>query len=118
MAVIQPQYARIGEHTLTATWIFTEADTCVAVQSRASDYADRTVTIGGTFGGATVVIQGSNDDVEYFGLRDTTHTAISKTSFGGETLLETPAFIKPVSSGGTGQTSKVILNMRRVRGGE
>jgi 4-alpha-glucanotransferase len=35
MAVIQPQYARIGEHTLTAMWTFTEADTCAPVQQRA-----------------------------------------------------------------------------------
>jgi hypothetical protein len=118
MPLIQPEYTRIGEHTLQATWVFTEADTCVPVQSRQSDYADRCVSIGGAFGGATVTIQGSNDDVEYAQLRDNTHTVISKTAFGIEQILETPAFIKPVAAGGAGQNLKVILNIRRQRGGE
>jgi hypothetical protein len=118
MALIQPVYTRIGEHTLQATWTFTENDTCVPVQSRMADYADRLITFGGAFGGATAKVQGSNDDLEYFDLRDNTHTVISKTAFGGEQILETPAYIKPVATGGTAQTLKVILNMRRGRGGE
>ncbi len=117
MATISPTITAAGEHTRVATWTFTEADTCVPVGPAYADYSDRNVQIGGTFGGATVVLQGSNDDSTYAAITDPQGNPISKTTAALEACTEVPLFVKPTTSGGTAQTSTVILVMRRGRGG-
>jgi hypothetical protein len=67
------------------------------------------VQIGGTFGGATVVLQGSDDGVTYATLNDTGGTAISTTSAARFELSTGCAFLKPSISGGTADSINVTL---------
>jgi len=93
---------------VTASWTLGNADTGVAANIRR--YADRTVQVSGTFGGATVIIQGSNDNSTWFTLNDNTGAALSFVANGLKVMLENPSYIRPVSSGGAGSTIVVIVS--------
>lgn len=68
--------------------------------------SDRSVQFTGTFGsGGTAVIEGSNDGVTYFTLKDPSSTAISKTSAGLSQILELTRYIRPHVTAGDGTTS-------------
>ena len=72
--------------------------------------ADITVQAIGTFGGATVKLQGSNNGTDWFDLTKAGGTsAASFTAAGGATVNENPAFIRPATSGGTGTDVDVIV---------
>lgn len=73
------------------------------------DYADKTVTITGTFGtGGTLVLQGSNDGTNWFSLTDPQANAISKTAAAMEAVLEAPRYIRPNVTAGDGSTSLTV----------
>lgn len=77
-------------------------------------YSDRVAQVEGTFGGATVAIQGSNDGSHYHTLTDPQGNALSFSAAGLETVMELPYFLKPVLSSGDGTTSLTItLSGRR-----
>ncbi len=89
----------------------TEADTCVAAPY--PTHADRSVQVTGTFGSATVLIQGSNDGGStYATLNNAADAALSFTSAGLEAILESTALVKPTISGGTGQSLNIYIHMR------
>lgn len=77
--------------------------------------ADRSVQITGTFGtGGTVLIEGSNNGINYSTLHDPGGNAISLTSAQIIAVLEVSAFIRPRVSAGDGTTSlAVVLLVRR-----
>lgn len=77
-------------------------------------HPDKTVQLTGTFGSATVIMQGSNDGgTTYFTLQDAQGDALSFTAAGGNVILENPALIRPSASGGDGtQDIDVILISR------
>lgn len=75
--------------------------------------ADKSVQIDGTFGSATVVIQGSNDGTNWFTLTDPQGNAISKTSAALEQIEENTLYVRPSISGGTGSSINVRLLARR-----
>jgi hypothetical protein len=95
------------------TWSGVAAgDTCEPI--RLGVWSDRTVQVGGTFGGATIRIQGSNDDIEYFTLTDPQGNPLSFVAAGLEAIIELPAFLRPSIEGGDGTSSvKVIISGRR-----
>lgn len=73
------------------------------------DFADKTVTITGTFGtGGTLVLQGSNDGTNWFSLTDPQANAISKTAAAMEIVLEAPRYIRPNVTAGDGTTSLAV----------
>lgn len=72
--------------------------------------ADLTVQAIGTFGGATVTLQGSNDGTNWFALTKKGGTSAANfTAAGGASVNENPAFIRPASSGGTGTDVDVTV---------
>ncbi len=73
------------------------------------------VQVTGTFGSATVVLQGSNDASNWVTLKDTTGTAISVTSDGMVDFSTACLYIRPGISGGTGDslTIRVVLRGQR-----
>jgi hypothetical protein len=82
-------------------------DTGAAVEM--VDYADKTVTITGTFGtGGSVTLQGSNDGTNWFALTDPQANAITKTAAGMEAVLEAPRYIQPSVTAGDGTTSLAV----------
>ena len=66
------------------------------------DLADRSVAFTGTFGGATAVLQGSNDGSNWFTLTDPFGNVISRTAAGLVQVLEFTRYVKPVVTGGAG----------------
>lgn len=94
------------------TWAaVTEADTFAAVDLR--DYEAAAVEFSGTFGGATVVLQGSVLTT-YATLKDAPGgTDISKTSAGWQTVGQQPRYMRPSAGSGSGQSLTVTLLVRR-----
>jgi len=75
-----------------------------------AEYADLTVTFnitpGGSFGlGGTIVLEGSNDLVNWFTLTDAQGNAISKTAAAIEVVEEAPRYIRPNVTAGDGTTN-------------
>ena len=74
-------------------------------------FADKTVQIVATlYGGATIVIQGSNDGTNWFTLTNPNNDNLSFTTGDQlEAILENPLYIRPKTSGGTDTVIGVIL---------
>lgn len=71
--------------------------------------SDRSVQIAGTFGGATVTLQGSNDGTNWATLTDPQGNGIAKTSAAIEQVSEITRYIRAITSGGTGTDVDVTL---------
>ncbi len=72
-------------------------------------FSNLTVHADGVFGGATVALQGSNNNVAYGSLRDHQGVAIALTV---DTIVqaaqENPLFVRPILSGGDANTNLVV----------
>jgi hypothetical protein len=69
-------------------------------------FNDRTIHVSGTFGtGGLVVLEGSNDGVEYLAMRDVFNNVISANTAKLITLTEVPVYVRPRVSAGDGTTS-------------
>lgn len=77
------------------------------------EWADRCVSVTGTFGGATLTVQGSNDGTNWFTLNNAQGTAATFTAAGLKQIVEVPKLMRPVLTGGTGSTLAVIAILRR-----
>lgn len=115
MSTIAPTVVKATEcdSVNIVTWVMGIADTGVAVNM--ADAADRCVQITGTFGGATVLVEGSNDGTNYATLSDPQGNAISKTSAGIEQIEEVTRYIRCSTSGGSGSTITVTLLVRGMK---
>lgn len=89
------------------------ADT--GTQIKLSGAADRSVQIEGTFGGATITVQGSNDGSNWQSLTDPQGNAIAKTSAALEAIQELTRYVRVISSGGTGTNVNVSLLLKGQR---
>ena len=79
--------------------------------------ADMSFQVFGTFGGATIVLQGSNqlltDTIDQFWtLTDQADNPLSFTSPNGEAVAPLAATIRPSTSGGSGTAITAILFLR------
>lgn len=84
------------------------ADTGTAIQL--SNFPKKTIDIRGTFGSATVVVQGSMDGTNWVTLNDSGGNALSFTSASGlKVILENPKHIRVSTSGGTGTDLDAIM---------
>lgn len=110
-AVITPVETIIADSngkTIVVLWeTMGNADTGTAVER--TNFMDRSVQITGTFGGATVVIQGSNDGTNFVTLADFNGDAISVTASGLYSIAPAVRYIRPVTSGGSGSDIDVTL---------
>ena len=70
---------------------------------------DGSIQATGTFAGASVTIQGSNDGVNWFGLTDETGTAIAISADGLKMFLPRTWQIRPFTSGGAGTDVDVYI---------
>jgi hypothetical protein len=96
---------------VTAQWVMANSDTSVPVEL--TDYADRSVQVTGTFGGATITLEGSNDGTNYVTLRDPQGVALSFTAAGLKQVMETTLYVRASITGGAGSTLTVTLCMRK-----
>ena len=88
----------------------TEADTGSAATSQMS--GDKTVQVSGTFGGGTVILEGSLDGTNYYTLSDPQGSALTFTSAGIKTVLEAVLFARPRVTAGTSVSLTVVLYVR------
>lgn len=119
MATINPTITRYSDSVAVLTWTpVTNADTCAQVPTDMIDFADRTVQAFGTFGGASINIQGSSDDVNYANCSDPQGVAIALASAAAiKTITEVPLFMRPAISGGAGSSLTVVMTVRKNRSG-
>lgn len=89
------------------SWSLSNADDGVPMDLPQAN--DKSVQVAGSLAGATVVIQGSNDGVNWETLQDPEGAALSFTASGLRGILEHARYIRPVSSGGSGSSSTVTI---------
>lgn len=78
------------------------------------EYPDRSVQVSGTFGaGGTVVIEGSNDGVNWSTLTDQLGNALSITSADIAPIMEVTRYIRPRVSAGDGSTNIAVTILLR-----
>lgn len=70
------------------------------------------VQISGTFGGATVKLQHSNDGTTWFDAYDLNNTAVSATANAIFEISLSSVYFRPAISGGSANTVNVILVLR------
>jgi hypothetical protein len=75
--------------------------------------ADRSVQVTGTFGGGTIVIEGSLDGTNYVTLTDPQGNSLSKTAAFLEAISEAVRYIRPRVTAGDGTTSLVCTILFR-----
>lgn len=113
MAVIEHTSTDLGDNRLVVWDGVTEADSFEAFNLSQYDYKEAVIQVGGTLGGATITVNGSNDGTTYAGLDDPHGTAISVTGDAVEGFALKPAYIQPVRTGGTGASITVKIFLRR-----
>lgn len=101
-SVIQFAWAALGN-----------ADDGQPIQPNYANMSDVAVHVTGTFGGATVVWEVSDDGTNWRTAKDPSNTAISVTSTDLRQALETALYKRPRTSGGTGTSINVIATLRR-----
>jgi hypothetical protein len=102
---------------MKVTWAnVTENDTFVAwtKDGGCASLTDKSIQFAGTFGGATLTVEGSNDETNFVGLNDPQGSAISATSAAIEQILENTAVIRPSISGGSSSSVTVTIVARGV----
>ena len=70
------------------------------------------IQVIGTFGGASVALQGSNDGDNWVGITDRAGTAIAITAAGGAEFSTAYLYLRPLATGGTGDDLDVFISLR------
>lgn len=96
-----------GNNVAVYTWpALATGDTGQPLQG--PGFTDASYQVGGTFGGATVIIEGSNDGTNYITLVDPFNVALSFTAAALAQVLPICLWIRPRISGGSGAAINVI----------
>lgn len=107
----------VGEMVHVA-WTLAQGDDGAPVSY--AEFSDRSIAFTGTFGGASVSLQGSNDltsPTNWFALTDYQGNSISKSSSALEGVEEPTVWVRPLVTGGDGTTAIVAkLFARRAPG--
>lgn len=95
------------------TWsAVTEGDTAAAIRFNGTETLAASVQFTGTFGGATAVLQGSNDNTNWVTVQDLEGADISFTSSGAADFSSAMLWLRVSFSGGTSQSINAILVTR------
>lgn len=120
MPTVNPVISRIGDHTVKFTYTpMANADVGAPIGANFADYADRNVSVFGTFGaGGSVAVQGSNDDgTTYHTLNDQSDNALALTAAKNEQIIQVPELTRPnVTAGDVTTALTVVITARRQRG--
>jgi hypothetical protein len=104
------------DSTFRRSWLLGPGDDGEAVAL--PRHADRTVQVTGTFGGATVKIEGTLDDSTWAPLTDPQGNVLTFTSYPAgyssviEAISEAVVAVRPVVVGGTGTNLTITLFCR------
>jgi hypothetical protein len=113
MATIIP--TTVEEQVRAAGYRWTDystADTATPVKVQNMQGLAGSVQVTGTFGGATIALQVSNDGTNFSTLKDGTGTAITFTAAGTAEFSTAALFVKPTSTGGTADNVTVTVILR------
>src|SRR5712664_2616218 len=107
MTTIVPTFSKIrgpagGIDAIVAIWAPLAASGDIGQALQRTDLADRSVQITGTFAGATIVFEGSNDGTNYFTLSNPAGTALSFTAAGLMQVNQPTASVRPRVTLGSG----------------
>lgn len=107
MSVINGKTVAKQQGVLQTTWTpLGAADT--GTPEELSRYPDKSVQIDGTFGGATAVLEGSDDGVTYFTVKDVYGTAVSSAVAARFDIRDVAYFLRPRTSGGGGGSAVAV----------
>lgn len=95
-----------------STWALTSADP-TGDPVRLGDHADRTVQVLGTFGGASVVWEGSLEGTTFRTLTNLLGNPLSYTGPGLDSVAEMVVYVRPRLVGGAGAAVTAVLAGRR-----
>jgi len=118
MATIAVDHKFIAKGVMKSSWGAQTVTTDTVPALDAPTYPEKSVQVIGTYDGATITIQGSNDaGTTYDTLNDSRGVGNAMTftsgSGGVKTLLENPQLVKPKLTTSTGSPSlKVIIISR------
>jgi len=90
----------------------TESDTPLASKSGGLLPLVSTIQVTGTFGSASVAVQGSNDNTAWVSLKDISGSVVAITAAGGAEFSTAFKYIRPFPSGGTSQDLDIYINHR------
>ena len=116
MATITATVTKVPDGGVTNVYIalweaMGNADTGTAVQMAGA--SDRSVQVQGTFGAATVTIQGSNDGTNYQTLTDPQGNALTWTTANRlEQISELTRYVRAITAGGTGTDINVTMLLK------
>lgn len=117
MAVVSPTFSSItgvtgGIDAIIVTWgPMGDSDTAGAVQL--PDRIDRSVQVIGTFGGATITMQGSNDGTNFNTVNDAFGAALTLAAAAIKQVTEAALWIRPSTASGSGSSLTIIMCARR-----
>ena len=106
---VQAQAAKVPRVTWEA---LATGDTIVGLPVASQAAIAGAVQFKGTFGGATIGLQSSNDGTTYFDVKDLGGTVISATAAAMFEFTIAAMYIRPVISGGTGDDIDVVMILR------
>ena len=91
---------------------YSTADTSSPARIQNMEGLAGSVQVTGTFGGATIALQVSNDGTNFVTLKDIAGVDISLTAAGLREFSTAALFLKPTSSGGTADNVTVTVVLR------
>jgi hypothetical protein len=116
MATVSPAYSSVqaqGENVPRIIWeALATGDTVVAAAIPYQAAIAGSVQIVGTFGGATVKLQVSNDGSTFFDMVDLGANALEATANAFFEFTTAAVYLRPAISGGTGDDVDVIVCLR------
>jgi hypothetical protein len=113
MATIIPTTVEEQIRAAAYRWTgYSTADTSTPIKVQNMQGLAGSVQVTGTFGGATITLQVSNDGTNYVTLKDSAGTDISLAAAGMREFSTAALYLKPTSSGGTSDDVTVTVVLR------
>lgn len=113
MATITPVRASVQAGIEKITWTnLSTADTATEVMVMGASGAIGAMQVTGTFGSATITLQGSNDGTNFAAITDPSGNDIAVTAAGIVDFSTAAAYIRPSSAGGTADDVTVTVILR------
>jgi hypothetical protein len=116
MATVSPAFDFVTAQAAKVprvTWAdIVTGDTITAFPVAAQAAVAGAVQFGGTFGGATVGLQVSNDGSTYFDMKDLSGTTISATAAAMFEFTTAAMYLRPVITGGAANAVDVTVVLR------
>lgn len=113
MATVSPVFSNAIPNVPRVIWeALATGDTVDQFVSRQQYGLAASVQISGTFGGATVTLQHSNDGTTWFTAKDIFGNDVEVTAAGIFELSLSSVYLRPAISGGSGDDVDVVLVLR------